>query len=283
MSSRLLGRGEQPGDAKWILRCGDLASSRRRVRAVPTDAALLRVAWQAAHMYPLMSSIAMRVHSIRRKGRASAGRWCCPAGPCLPTRRPAKRPKLLSFRESKGRCCRKAAKGSASADPFAGQAERLSFRQGPAATVSAMPNSRAKERDPVVTSRIMATVRGHDTRPEVLLRSLLHRRGLRFRKQYRLPGKPDIVFPRARVAVFVDGDFWHGNTWRIRGFASFEDQFQHRNSDWWRAKIERNMQRDREVTQLLRREGWRVVRVWESALLRDPSRIAERVERSVRG
>ncbi len=146
-----------------------------------------------------------------------------------------------------------------------------------------MPSALAKSRNPTVTSRIMSAVRGRDTRAEILLRSLLHRRGLRFRKRYPLPGKPDIVFPTARVVVFVDGDFWHGNAWRLRGFASFEDQFQHRNSEWWRAKIERNMQRDLEVSRMLRREGWRVVRVWESALLQDPTRVADRVERSVRG
>jgi DNA mismatch endonuclease, patch repair protein len=138
-------------------------------------------------------------------------------------------------------------------------------------------------RAPEVTTRIMAAVRGRDSRAEVLLRSELHRRGLRFRKNVpSLPGKPDIVFTSARVAVFVDGDWWHGHGWRERGFASFEDQFNHARADWWRAKIERNVERDREVNRALRKAGWRVVRVWESRVLKDPSRAAARVERRVR-
>lgn len=139
-------------------------------------------------------------------------------------------------------------------------------------------------RDAAVTSRIMAAVKGRDTEPEVMLRSALHRQGLRFRKTARgLMGKPDIVFPRARIAVFVDGDFWHGHGWRARGFERFEDQFaNHKRGDWWRAKIERNMERDREVTRALRREGWLVIRVLESVVRRNPGAVAKRIEQRVR-
>lgn len=151
-----------------------------------------------------------------------------------------------------------------------------------------MPRSRAVRQDahvrrPEVTSKIMAAIRERDSRAEVLLRSELHRRGLRFRKNVStLPGKPDIVFASARVAVFVDGDWWHGHGWRERGFASFEEQFTHARAEWWRAKIERNVERDREVNRLLRREGWRVVRVWESKVLKNPDRAAARIERTMR-
>ncbi len=141
----------------------------------------------------------------------------------------------------------------------------------------------AKPRDPAVTSRIMASVHGRDTRPEVVLRSELHRRGLRFRKNYSgLFGQPDLVFPGPHVAVFVDGDFWHGRSWKARGYASFEDQFDHRNAEFWRAKISRNIERDREVTTALRRGGWRVVRIWETDVQRSVSGVADRVERIVR-
>lgn len=143
----------------------------------------------------------------------------------------------------------------------------------------------SKPRDPAVTSRIMAAVRGKDTVPERILRSELHRRGLRFRKHdSRLVGLPDIVFSGARVAVFVDGDFFHGHGWKARGYASFEEQFEGlRNAEFWRAKIERNVERDRQVNRSLRRAGWTVVRVWASDVLRDPARAADRVERRVRG
>jgi len=103
-------------------------------------------------------------------------------------------------------------------------------------------------RDPAITSRMMAAVRGRDSKAELLLRRELHRRGRRYRLHERgLLGKPDIVFKAARVAVFVDGDFWHGNAWRLRGLASFEDQFP-TNREFWVTKLRRNMERDTEVT-----------------------------------
>jgi DNA mismatch endonuclease (patch repair protein) len=126
----------------------------------------------------------------------------------------------------------------------------------------------------------MAAVRASDTTPEVMLRRELWRRGLRYRKNdVRLTGKPDIVFSGHRVAVFVDGDFWHGRSWKTRGYASFEEQFVHRNGDWWRAKIEGNIARDRRVNRTLRSQGWRVLHVWESSIRKDVVRAADRVER----
>lgn len=133
-----------------------------------------------------------------------------------------------------------------------------------------------------VTSRIMSAVRSHGTRPELLLRHELHRRGLRYRLKSGLAGKPDIVFPSARVACFVDGDRWHGNGWRIRGFSSFEEEFQHANSQFWKQKIERNIERDRQVDSLLLDAGWSVVRIWASEVERDISNAADRVESIVR-
>ena len=81
-------------------------------------------------------------------------------------------------------------------------------------------------RDPAVTSRIMAAVRSTGTRPEMTLRRALFRRGLRYRVRTTLPGKPDVVFPGARVACFVDGAFWHGGGWKERGYTSMESQFE---------------------------------------------------------
>jgi DNA mismatch endonuclease (patch repair protein) len=91
------------------------------------------------------------------------------------------------------------------------------------------------------------------------------------------------VFGPARVVVFVDGDFWHGHGWRERGFTSWESQFDnHRNPAKWRAKIGRNIERDREVTAELQSLGWCVVRVLESAVRRDVSTVAKEVESAVR-
>ncbi|KRF28422.1 very short patch repair endonuclease [Phycicoccus sp. Soil802] len=139
------------------------------------------------------------------------------------------------------------------------------------------------KRDPQVTSKIMSAVRHTGTRPEMALRRELHKRGLRFRVSTNLFGKPDIVFGPARVACFVDGDRWHGNGWRTRGYKSFEEEFRHANSDFWMKKISRNMRRDAQVTQALTSEGWKVIRVWASDVERDVVSAADRVELAVRG
>ena len=121
-------------------------------------------------------------------------------------------------------------------------------------------------RDPALTSRIMAAVRSRDTTPEIRFRRALRALGRRYRVCVKgLPGCPDLVFPVERVAVFVDGDFWHGRQWRLRGHVSLESQFaRSHHRTYWVEKITRNVQRDRQTTRRLRKLGWRVVRVWES-------------------
>ena len=120
--------------------------------------------------------------------------------------------------------------------------------------------------------------RAADTIHEKLLRSALWRRGLRFRKNRAdLPGKPDIVFAGARVAVFCDGDFWHGRNW-----PRLSEQLQKRaNATYWCQKIRANMLRDRHTTRLLRKQGWYVIRLWEGDIRAEPNRAALKVERVV--
>jgi DNA mismatch endonuclease (patch repair protein) len=90
---------------------------------------------------------------------------------------------------------------------------------------------------------------------------------LRYRKHVReLPGRPDIVFPRARVVVFSDGDFWHGRNW-----PTLRPKLERgTNSGYWAAKIASNIERDRAVNQALAEAGWRVLRLWENEIKRDP-------------
>lgn len=134
-----------------------------------------------------------------------------------------------------------------------------------------------KPREPAVTSRMMAAVRNKNSKAEVALRSALHARGLRFRLHARgMPGRPDIVLPRHRLAIFVDGDMWHGNAWRLRGLERLEDLFPTR-TEWWAAKIRRTMQRDQHVTRLLESRGWKVIRIWESEVLKAPGDVANKV------
>jgi DNA mismatch endonuclease (patch repair protein) len=136
-----------------------------------------------------------------------------------------------------------------------------------------------RQRDPAVTRRIMSAIPSTNTAPELRLRKALHARGLRYRVHVRdVPGCPDLAVKSRKVAVFVDGDFWHGNPneWLKRGRTELAEMFPNR-TEWWVAKIRRNVERDREVNQLLRSQGWRVVRVWASDVSDDAEGCADLV------
>lgn len=132
----------------------------------------------------------------------------------------------------------------------------------------------------VKASRRAATASGkRDTRAEVMLRRYLHARGLRFRIDVAaLSGRPDIVLVRSRVAIFVDGDFWHGRGLKAR-LARLSAGH---NPSYWTQKILANRARDRRVTAALRRLGWRVARAWETDILCDVDRVGEKVVTLVR-
>jgi len=113
--------------------------------------------------------------------------------------------------------------------------------------------------DTQTRSRNMAAIRGKNTKPELLLRSALHRAGYRFRLNTRLPGKPDLTLHRYRATIFVHGCFWHRHDCpRFRQPAG--------NAEFWHQKLARNAERDHEVSRLLREAGWRQMVVWECAL-----------------
>lgn len=127
-------------------------------------------------------------------------------------------------------------------------------------------------------SRAKRANKKHDTKPEMLLRRALWALGLRYRKHAaHLPGKPDIVFAAARVAVFCDGDFWHGRNWAVLR----RQLLRRHNPDYWVAKIARNRRRDRGQTALLMKAGWTVLRLWETDILSDPEAAAAAVAREV--
>lgn len=130
-------------------------------------------------------------------------------------------------------------------------------------------------RTPEITYRIMSAVKSKNTKPELELRRAIWARGLRFRVNVKsLPGKPDIVFTKAKVAVFCDGDFWHGHNWAIRGLASLDEELE-RYTPFWREKIQGNIRRDLENTANLEAAGWVVIRIWESEIRADVSKCAE--------
>lgn len=121
----------------------------------------------------------------------------------------------------------------------------------------------------------MESTKQRDTPTELALRSELHRRGLRFRVDLALPGvtrsRPDIVFTRQKVAVFVDGCFWH--------MCPEHSSMPKANADWWREKLESNVKRDRRHDKELEEKGWCVIRVWEHD---DTCAASEQIERIVR-
>lgn len=111
---------------------------------------------------------------------------------------------------------------------------------------------------PEQRSRCMAAIKGKDTKPEIIVRKYLFSRGLRFRVQVRkLPGTPDIVLPKYKTVIFVNGCFWHGH----EGCKYF--RLPKSNVDFWKEKIERNVARDTRSETELKALGWRVIRVWE--------------------
>lgn len=114
---------------------------------------------------------------------------------------------------------------------------------------------------PEQRSRNMAAIKGKDTKPEMIVRKYLFSQGLRFRVQVRkLPGNPDIVLPKYKTVIFVNGCFWHGH----EGCKYF--RLPKSNVEFWKEKIERNIERDRESMRALLDLGWKVIRVWECEL-----------------
>lgn len=115
-----------------------------------------------------------------------------------------------------------------------------------------------------VTHKIMCSIKSQNTKPELRLRKALWKQNLRYRVNLKsLPGKPDIVFTKYKVAVFCDGDFWHGHNWALRGLSSLEEELQG-YSPYWKEKILKNVKRDEEVNYALYSMGWTVLRFWES-------------------
>ena len=114
----------------------------------------------------------------------------------------------------------------------------------------------------------MRKVKSGDTAPEIEFRRALWARGLRYRVSPRfLPGKPDVVLPGPKIAVFIDGEYWHGGQWQRRKLLALEDQFAGTSSkDYWLFKIRRNMERDCAATAALQSAGWAVLRFWESEI-----------------
>ena len=119
----------------------------------------------------------------------------------------------------------------------------------------------------------MQHIRSKDTKTEMLLRKTLWHKGIRYRKNYRiLPGTPDIAITKYRIAIFVDGDFWHA-----RGHEKDPGEQIRTNQEFWSKKLKRNVERDREVNETLLEQGWIVLRYWESDILKNLNEIVSEI------
>jgi len=132
-------------------------------------------------------------------------------------------------------------------------------------------------REKKITSKIMASIKSKDTKPELLLGKAMWKLGLRYRKHVKVKGSPDFAFMGKKLAVFCDGDFWHGNNWRIRGMNSLEHELDS-YEPYWKKKILTNIKRDEEVNAHLEGQGWTVIRFWSSKIIKDPDELAKEVK-----
>jgi DNA mismatch endonuclease (patch repair protein) len=136
-----------------------------------------------------------------------------------------------------------------------------------------MPDVFSKEK----RSWIMSRIGGRNTKPEIAVRSAIHRMGYRFRlHRAGLPGKPDIVLPGSKKAIFVHGCFWHGHNKCMRGSRPAT------NKRFWNKKLDTNMERDVRFKRKLKRMGWEVLVVWECELNK-PERLIERLKGFLNG
>lgn len=129
---------------------------------------------------------------------------------------------------------------------------------------------------PEARSKIMSRIRSKNTKAEVILRKSLRELGLKgYRIHYSMPGRPDIVFTSVKLAVFIDGDFWHGYLWENMGRVPIKQ--------YWKEKIAGNMARDKRVNSELKKQGWKVIRIWEHDVMKKPQASALKVSKAYKG
>ncbi len=126
---------------------------------------------------------------------------------------------------------------------------------------------------PEQRKRCMSRVRSRNTKPEILLRKELWRLGFRYRLKNNLPGRPDIIYPGKKLAIFVDGCFWHG--------CQKHGSIPKTNTVFWENKIQRNMERDLENTLALEHGGWTVFRLWEHEIKENMPQLVETITASL--
>jgi len=128
-----------------------------------------------------------------------------------------------------------------------------------------------------VRSNTMRKIKSKNTKPELILRQYLWEKGIRYRlKNADIIGKPDITIRRKKLAIFVDGEFWHGHNWEEK-----KEKIKS-NREYWIPKIERNIERDKKTNQLLIQSGWKVIRFWENEVFSDIDTCLNRIISNIR-
>lgn len=123
---------------------------------------------------------------------------------------------------------------------------------------------------PAQRSFNMSQVKSKNTKPELVMFKLLDEEGIKFEKHSSIAGKPDIIIQKFRLAIFIDGEFWHGKDF---------DNLKETLSPFWREKISKNIKRDRKVARQLRSGGWHTMRFWDKKVIRHPERAIQRIKR----
>ena len=119
----------------------------------------------------------------------------------------------------------------------------------------------------------MARIRSKNTSLEVEFRKLLWKNGMgHYRIHYKLPGKPDIVYVSKKIAVFLDGDFWHGYNWKKLGKVP--------PRKYWQKKIQKNIDRAKKYNKMLKKDGWKVIRIWEHEIKKDAEKCINKIKKS---
>ncbi|MEK6943780.1 MAG: very short patch repair endonuclease [Nanoarchaeota archaeon] len=119
-------------------------------------------------------------------------------------------------------------------------------------------------------SAIMSRIRSKNTSLEVEFRKLLWKNGLgRYRIHYNLPGKPDIVYVSKKIVIFLDGDFWHGYNWKKLGKVP--------PRKYWQKKIQKNIDRAKKYNKMLKKDGWKVIRIWEHDVKESPEECISKI------
>ena len=127
------------------------------------------------------------------------------------------------------------------------------------------------------TYAIMSAIKSKNTRPEKIFEKELRKARIKYKKQYAIDGRPDFVVLNKKVAIFIDGDFWHGNNWRLRGFKNRAEELKS-YTIFWSRKISNNITRDKIINKKLKRKGWVVIRFWESKVKKGCSDLVARIK-----